>query len=113
MKSPTVSACLRCLVETPAIVPASVYQIQFYIRDSASLGAALARIRGIGGVEAVGERSVAIGAWGLLSVTYRGSMSALRDQLVARGWSVEYVGPTLRITGSIAPPPAPPPVPAQ
>ena len=98
--------------ETPAAVPASVYQIQFYIRDSASLGAALARIRGISGVEAVGERSVAIGAWGLLSVTYRGDISALRDQLMARGWSVEYVGATLRITGSLAPP-APPTVPAQ
>jgi hypothetical protein len=97
----------------PAIVPASVYQIQFYIRDSASLGAAIARIRGIGGVEAVGERSVAIGAWGLLAVTYRGDISALRTQLMARGWSVEYVGPTLRITGSLAPPPPPLAVPAQ
>jgi len=100
------------LEETPAIVPAQAYQIQVFIRDSASLGAAIARIRSIAGVEAVGERSVAIGAWGLLSVTFRGDMSALRDQLVARGWSVEYVGPTLRITGSLAPPP-PPPVPAQ
>jgi len=36
----------------------------------------------------------------------------LRNQLMARGWSVEYVGPTLRITGSLAPPP-PSPVPAQ
>ena len=101
------------LVEAPTIAPATTYQIQVFIRDSASLGGIVGRIRGISGVEAVGERSVAVGAWGLLAVSYRGSTSALRDQLMARGWTVELVGVTLRITGTLAtPPPAPMPTPA-
>jgi hypothetical protein len=93
--------------ELEILEPARPYQIQLYIRDSASLGAALAQIRGIAGVEAVSERSVAIGAWSLLLVSYRGDSGSLRDQLMARGWTVEFIGGSLRITRAAAP--APPP----
>ena len=65
------------LEEIETLAPATVYQVQLFIRDSASLGASVAQIRGIGGVESVSERSVAVGAWGLLFVTYRGDTSAL------------------------------------
>ena len=51
-------------------------------------------------------RSIAIGGTSLLSVTYRGDVSALRASLMARGWSVDYVGGVLQMSRSSAPVPA-------
>jgi len=100
--------------ELESLAPAYVYQVQLVANDSASLGAAVAQIRGIAGVEAVNERSIAIGGTSSLLVTYRGDVSALRSQLIARGWSVDYVGGVLQMTRSSVPTPPPvPPVPSQ
>ena len=82
-------------------------QIQLVANDSASLGAAISQIRGVGGVEAVNERSLAIGGTSLLIVTYRGDISAMRAALMARGWSVDYVGGILQMSRSSASPPPP------
>jgi len=104
------------VIETEtSVTPASVYPVQLVANDAASLAAAVASIRGIGGVEAVQERSIAIGGTSALLVTYRGDISSLRSALMARGWSVDYVGGVLQMTRSSAspPPPAPPPVPSQ
>ncbi len=88
----------------------SVVQVELLSSDAASLGSALAQIRAIDGVEAVNERSIAIGGTSLLLVTYRGDVSAMRVAFMARGWSVEYVGGILRVSrpSSAPPPPAQP-----
>ena len=93
------------VASTQGLQAASVIQIQLVANDSASLGAAISQIRGIGGVEAVNERSLAIGGTSLLIVTYRGDISAMRAALMARGWSVDYVGGILQMSRSSASPP--------
>jgi hypothetical protein len=94
-------------IETAA---AYAYSVQVVANDSASLGAAVAQIRSVDGVDSVNERSIAIGGTSLLSVTYHGDISSLRLALMARGWSVDYVGGVLQMTRSSAPSSAPPPV---
>ena len=91
--------------------PATALQLLVSAPDGSSLSSAIAQIRGINGVQAVTERSLAIGGTSSLVVTYRGNASALRDQLMARGWAVTYVGGMLRVAlGQSQPPlPAPPP----
>ena len=79
--------------------------------DAATLGAIIANIRGIRGVEGISERSVALGGQSSLVASYRGTLGAFRSALIARGWSVADVGGFLRL--SVAPrPPAPAPTPA-
>ena len=90
--------------ETVALPPASVYQIQLFVRDAASLASVESRIRGISGVAGVNERSIALGGSSLLLVTYHGTISGLRDQLVARGYAIEEIGGSLRILPSSTPP---------
>ena len=91
------------LVSLPLFISAS---------DGTTLIAALGQIRSIAGVEAITDRSGA----GDLIVAYRGALSTLRSGLVARGWTVDLSGGSLRILrGAASPQPAapapPPPVP--
>ena len=96
--------------------PASVVQLLLSSPDAASLGASIAQIRGIAGVDEVTERSVALGGTTTLFITYHGDVSALRAALMARGWLVDYAGGMLRVSRA-APavqatlPPLPPPPP--
>jgi hypothetical protein len=100
------------LVEEELLPPASVYQIQLFVKDAASLAAVESRIRGISRVAAVNERSIALGGSSLLLVTYHGTISELRNQLVARGYAIEEIGGSLRILPSSTPPtPSPAPSP--
>lgn len=95
--------------------PATALQLLVSAPDGSSLSNAIAQIRGISGVQAVTERSLAIGGTSSLVVTYRGNASALRDQLMARGWAVTYVGGMLRVALGQSQPPLPvppPPVPS-
>jgi hypothetical protein len=96
------------LVSLPLFISAS---------DGTTLIAALGQIRAIAGVEAVTDRS----GGGDLVVAYRGALSTLRSGLVARGWTVDLSGGSLRISRGAAspqpaapasPPPAPAPAPA-
>ena len=92
--------------------PASVVQMLISAPDSASLNGAIGAIRSIPGVEAVTERSLALGGTSRLIITWRGDASALRAALMARGWAVDYVGGMLRaVRPTAAPPPQPPPAP--
>jgi hypothetical protein len=97
--------------------PASVLQILLTAPDSTTLNGAVGQFRGIPGVDAVTERSLAIGGSSTLFVTYRGDVSALRAALMARGWSVDYAGGMLRVSRALRPAPVqsppvqPPPVP--
>ncbi len=101
--------------------PVSVIQLIFTAPDAASLSAAVGQLRAIQGVDAVTERSVALGGTSTLIVSWHGDASSLRAALMARGWAVDYVGGMLRAVRPVAPPPPPvaapapppPPVPAQ
>lgn len=103
---------------TETAAPASqAYQLLIATPDAAALGAAVSQIRGIAGVDAVTESSVAIGSSSSVIVTYHGDISALRAALLARGWSADYVGGQLRLSRSGLPSgvplqPTPPPSPA-
>ena len=87
--------------------PAQAYQLLVATPDGASLSAAVASVRAVGGVDAVSESSVAIGGTSSIVATYHGDVSALRAALMARGWSVDYEGGQLRLsrTSAAAAPP--------
>jgi hypothetical protein len=81
--------------------------------DAATLGAIIANIRGIGGVQSISERSVALGGQSSLVATYRGSLGQFRSALIARGWAVDEIGGFLRLSvAQRRPAPAPAPAPA-
>lgn len=92
---------------TSAAPAAQAFQLLIATPDAAALGAAVSQIRGIAGVDAVTESSVALGSTSSVVVTYRGDVSALRAALLARGWSADYVGGQLRLSRSGLPSGAP------
>ncbi len=92
--------------EEQAERPLRPFVIQLFTPDPGTLGDSMRTIRGISGIERLSEMSTAIGGWSALGVQYRGDILQLRDQLVARGWSVELIGSALRLRRG--PPPAPP-----
>ena len=95
--------------------PAQAIQLLVAAPDGATLSAAIEQVRGMAGVDAVTETSVAIGGTSSIVATYHGDIAALRAALIARGWSVETVGGQLKLSraqtapAAAAPPPAPAP----
>lgn len=80
--------------------------------DAPTLGAIIANLRGISGVQAISERSVALGGQSSLIASYRGTLGGFRSALVARGWTVDEVGGFLRLSvAQRRPAPAPAPAP--
>jgi hypothetical protein len=71
------------------------------------VAAAVSSVRGVAGVDAVSESSVAIGGTSSIVASYHGDASALRAALMARGWSVDYEGGQLRLSRAAGPRPAP------
>ena len=101
-------------VDTAALAPAQAVQLLVAAPDGATLSAAIEQVRGLAGVDAVTETSVAIGATSSIVATYHGDVAALRAALEARGWNVETVGGQLKMSrgaGPAAPPAPPPPAP--
>ena len=94
--------------------PAQAIQLLVAAPDGATLSAAIEQVRGMAGVDAVTETSVAIGGTSSIVATYHGDIAALRAALIARGWSVETVGGQLKLSRAQTAPAAaaPPPVPA-
>ena len=78
--------------------PGQAYQLQIAAPDSASLDAAMTSVRGVAGVDAVTESSVAIGGTSSVIVIYHGDLAGLRAALQARGFTVTSVGGQLRIS---------------
>ena len=101
--------------EKPASLgPAVLAQILLPPSDAGTLAGAIAQVRGIAGMASVTEQLVNPAGNSALLVSYRGSIPALRDQLMARGWTVAIEGTRLRLTrnAGAAPPPTPQPAPA-
>ena len=88
------------------LTPAQAYQLLVSTPDAAALSAAVSSVRGVAGVDAVSENSVAIGGTSSIVAFYHGDVSALRAALMVRGWSVDYEGGQLRLSHAAGPRPA-------
>ncbi len=62
--------------------------VQFASPDAAAVDAALASVRGTGGVQGASTTSIAIGGTSVMRVSFAGDIDALRAALQARGWQV-------------------------
>lgn len=92
---------------SPTTATGQSFAIQY---DSPGVGAVStseAALRAIPGVSAANTSSLALGGVSVMSVTYSGSLSALRQQLESRGWQVQEGPGTLRIRRAAPPPAAP------
>ncbi|MGI8930924.1 MAG: heavy-metal-associated domain-containing protein [Sphingomicrobium sp.] len=97
--------------ELDQTVASSVVTVVLAAPDPAWNAWGLRMIRSIGGVIQVTEGPI-VGGTSSLSVTYRGDVASLRNQIVARGMAVNVNGDQLRVLVTpFATPPVPPPVP--
>lgn len=84
------------------------YAIQYDSPGVGAVSSSEAALLGIPGVSSANTSSLALGGVSVMSVTYSGSLSALRQQLEARGWQVQEGPGTLRIRRAAPTPAAPP-----
>jgi hypothetical protein len=88
--------------ETPTAAPAATSSIslQFDTPDVGAVGRGDSSVRSISGVTSASTSSLALGGVSVMSVTYRGDISALAQALRAQGWQVQQGAGTLRISRS-------------
>ncbi|MEH6700781.1 heavy-metal-associated domain-containing protein [Parasphingorhabdus sp.] len=88
--------------ETPTAAPAATSSIslQFDTPDVGAVGRGESSVRSISGVTSASTSSLALGGVSVMSVTYRGDISALAQALRAQGWQVQQGAGTLRISRS-------------
>lgn len=92
---------------SPTTTPGQSFAIQYDSPGVGAVSSSEAALRAIPGVSAANTSSLALGGVSVMSVTYSGSLSALRQQLEARGWQVQEGPGTLRIRRAAAAPAAP------
>lgn len=73
---------------TASAAAVSSFTVQFASPDAAAVDAALASVRGTGGVQGASTSSIAIGGTSVMRVSFAGDIDALRAALQARGWQV-------------------------
>lgn len=84
------------------------YSVQYDSPGVGAVSSSEAALRAIPGVGSAATSSLALGGVSVMTVTYSGSLSALRQALEARGWQVQEGPGTLRIRrGGGTPAPAP------
>jgi hypothetical protein len=69
-------------------VAVNTYTVQVSTPDAAAVDAALAAVRGTGGVRGASTSSIAIGGTSVLRVSFAGDLDGLAAALRARGWQV-------------------------
>ncbi|VXC92214.1 heavy-metal-associated domain-containing protein [Sphingomonas sp. AX6] len=84
------------------------YAIQYDSPGVGAVSSSEAALRAIPGVSSANTSSLALGGVSVMSVTYSGSLSALRQQLESRGWQVQEGPGTLRIRRAASTPAAQP-----
>jgi len=104
------------VVEAPPAVqqPGFAYQVQIAANNVNTYNFAMAHLRTLPGIEQVIPQSINPSATSYVLVSYRGSGAQLAGALIARGWSADYGGTVVRMSGGAGPPPPiplPPPVP--
>jgi len=93
--------------------PANAYQVQIAVNNVNSYNFAMAHLRTLPGLEQLTPQSINPSGTSYVLVSYRGSASALAAALRARGWSADFGGTIVRMSGGAGPPPPiplPPPV---
>ena len=100
------------LAQDTALAGEASYAVQVDTPDAASLTMAEAALRGVPGVQSIATTSLALGGVSVIRVTFLGTRDALRAVLSARGWRVEPVGESLRLTRAAPALTAPPAAPA-
>ena len=86
--------------EAPAAAAASSISLQFDTPDVGAVGRGESAVRSIPGVTSASTSSLALGGVSVMSVTYRGDISALAQALRAQGWQVQQGAGALRISRS-------------
>ena len=88
--------------ETPAAstASASTISLQFDTPDVGAVGRGESAVRSIPGVTSASTSSLALGGVSVMSVTYRGDITALAQALRAQGWQVQQGAGALRISRS-------------
>jgi len=104
------------VVEAPPPVQQSgfAYQVQIAANNVNTYNFAMAHLRILPGIEQVTPQSINPAGTSYILVSYRGSGAQLAASLIARGWSADYGGTVVRMSGGAGPPPPiplPPPVP--
>jgi len=88
--------------EAAVTAPAATTSIslQFDTPDVGAVGRGEAAVRSVPGVTSASTSSLALGGVSVMSVTYRGDISALAQALRAKGWQVQQGAGALRISRS-------------
>ena len=90
------------------------YQVQIAANNVNTYNFAMAHLRTLPGISQVIPQSINPTGTSYILVSYNGSAAALAAALIARGWSADYGGTVVRMSGGAGPPPPvplPPPVP--
>jgi hypothetical protein len=90
------------------------YQVQITASNVNTYNFAMAHLRTLPGIDQVIPQSINPTGTSYILVSYRGSASALAAALAARGWTADFGGTVVRMSGAAGPPPPvplPPPVP--
>lgn len=74
------------------------FTVQYSSPDVASVSATERAVGGMAGVQAASTTSLALGGTSVMRVTFRGDIAGLKAALVARGYTVQEGGGTLRIS---------------
>jgi hypothetical protein len=92
---------------------AAAFQVQIRVNNVNAYNFAMAHLRTLPGIEELIPQSINPTATSYVLVSYRGSAAALVAALGARGWSADFGGTIVRMSGGAGPPPPiplPPPV---
>jgi hypothetical protein len=92
---------------SPTTATGQSFAIQYDSPGVGAVSSSEAALRAIPGVSAANTSSLALGGVSVMSVTYSGSLTALRQQLESRGWQVQEGPGTLRIRRAAPAPAAP------
>ena len=84
--------------EAPVAAATSNISLQFDTPDVSAVGRGESAVRSIPGVTSASTSSLALGGVSVMSVTYRGDISALAQALRAQGWQVQQGAGALRIS---------------
>lgn len=81
-----------------AAAAVNTFTVQVATPDAAAVDAALAAVRGTGGVRSASTSSIAIGGTSVLRVSFAGDLDGLAAALRARGWQVTQGASALAIS---------------
>ncbi|MEO8175296.1 MAG: heavy-metal-associated domain-containing protein [Sphingomicrobium sp.] len=91
----------------------NAFQVQIAASNVNTYNFAMAHLRTLGGIQQVIPQSINPTGTSYVLVNYRGSAAQLSAALIARGWTSNFAGTIVRMSGGAGPPPPiPPPPPA-